>query len=540
MKFAEKIIQAGNTRLFIILPAAVLILTLCFITVFSYQYGTQWIDSDHSSEMLLGQILSDENKLVTGSWFYSNEIRLVYQTIFTMPLFKLLGKLGNWALIRALNILLNNIVLILSYVFLMKSMGIKTKWSLISALFLLMPLSLPYWTIVTFGGYYVFFAVQLFCCLGLFVRLVADKGNVKTKRADFILFAILSFTLGVQGMRSLMAIHVPLLLASLLIWLGKKKAPVLFGCAGFAACCAGYAVNNLLHYRYSFYSFGITQIDNLFSNFIHKLGRCLVNIAGYFGLAAGGPLFSAQGFFSICAIIAALVLLRVVYKTFSRVRTENESSFMPAALMRVFFAVSLTFNIFVFIVVEQNIIDRYFIPFMILYVPLTAVLFDYAEHNYNPLKRLALVCGITLFIAGQGCFNFKTFAAWDINSIRKGYVQYLLDNKLGFGFATFWNANVTTELTNGKIEVTGLRPGTDSIAAQNLNQFGMYEYLLPVKYKNAYYKEGESFLLLSSREWESFSRRRAVSKVIPGYQDENFVVIKYPSAELIHKEVLGN
>ncbi len=81
-----------NERLIIVLLAATNVLLLSFVCIFSYQHGTQWLNSDHSSEMVLGKLLADENTFVSRNWYYSTEIRLIYQTIFIMPLFKLIGR----------------------------------------------------------------------------------------------------------------------------------------------------------------------------------------------------------------------------------------------------------------------------------------------------------------------------------------------------------------------------------------------------------------------------------------------------------------
>jgi len=228
--------DAKNARLITALAAGAGVLLLGFVSIFSYQYGWQWLNSDHSSEMVLGKLLADENTFVSRNWRYSTEIRLIYQTIFTMPLFKLMGRYENWALIRALNIFFNHLVLILSYLFMAKQMKIQTKWIYITSLFLIVPVSAVYWDIVSFGGYYIFFIAQLFCCLGLFVRLSRQAGTTKMTLIDFFLFTALSFMLGVQGIRSLLCVHIPLLITCVYCYsktAEKKNFPLFLGCYGF-------------------------------------------------------------------------------------------------------------------------------------------------------------------------------------------------------------------------------------------------------------------------------------------------------------------
>jgi hypothetical protein len=536
--------NAKNQRLIIAVAAGIGVLLLGFISIFSYQHGWQWLDSDHASEMALGKLLAEENAFVSRNWHYSTEIRLIYQTIFTMPLFKLFGRYENWALIRALTILLNNLTLILSYLFMAGQMKIQTKWIGITTLFLIAPLSARYWDVVTFGGYYVFFIAQLFCCLGLFIGLANHTGTAKKKLPGFILFTVLSFALGIQGIRALLCVHIPLLIACVCLYTKdarKKSFPLFLGCYGFVVCCIGFAANYLLHFWYSFHSFDNMRLENLFVQFFPKLGQSLVCLAGFFGLSVGSSLLSANGLFSIIAIIGTFLLFCYVLKSFRQFQLQNDASDKPAKyrFMPVFFIVSVIFNIFVFIIIDERITNRYFIPFMVLYIPLAAILFQHVEKEFSHLKRIAVISGIVLFIFGQSYLNFQNMAGWDRNTARKGYIQYLLDNRLDYGFATYWNANVTTELSNGKIELAGLEP--QGLDPDTSHRFRFHNWLIPAKFYNPSYHPGESFLLLTRTEWElAQETERPFSQLQPDYEDSGFIIIRYPSAEIIHREVLDN
>jgi hypothetical protein len=141
-----------------------------------------------------------------------------------------------------------------------------------------------------------------------------------------------------------------------------------------------------------------------------------------------------------------------------------------------------------------------------------------------------------LFICGQGYLNFQDMAGQNGNSVRKGYIRYLLDNQLDYGFATFWNANVTTELTNGKIELAGLNP--DGLNTDK-NSFSINGWLNPTKFYDLSFHQGGSFLLLTRAEWELAQRTgRPFVRLVPDYEDNDFIIIRYPSAEIIHREVL--
>jgi hypothetical protein len=536
---------AQNEKKITTVLSGLIMLMLVFIALFSYRHGRQWLHSDHASEMILGKLLAEENVLVSRNWHYSTELRLIYQTIFTMPLFKLLGGLGNWALIRAINIFLNNVALIASYVFMMKQLGIQSKWTVLGGLFLLLPVSRGYWGIVTFGGFYIFFIAQLFCCLGLFFRLVnkAETTQNMSFTLDFFMFSALTLALGIQGLRSLLSVYIPLLLTCLWPWAsGKKpeqKTSLFLGIYGFVICCAGFAVNYLLHFRYKFHSFHNTGFENLQINIMQKIGQCLAYFPDFFGYYGGEKLLSARGLFGAAALAAAALLFPAL-KFFGNAKQRNSlyGKDSNAQFVFDFFVCAAVFNVVIFIITNDELNGRYYIPFMVLCFPILSIIFEKAERQFKHLKRIAIISSLILFFAGQSFLFFQNQAGRDSNKQRNGYIQYLLDNRLDYGFATYWNANVTTELCDGAIELAGLSP--DGLIPGR-NDFRIQSWLHPVKFNNPSYHSGESFLLLSRAEWDlARETERPFTQKQPDYEDDNFIVIRYPSAEMIHREVLDD
>jgi len=509
-----------------------IIILLFFISIFSYYNGWQWLDSDHSSEMILGSILAQENTFISSNWYYSTEIRMIYQTLFSMPFFKFLGGTSNWALIRALVILCNNIILLISYFFMMKQMKVSVNWILITGVFLLLPLSIEYWNIVLFGGYYVFFIAQLFCIIGLFTRLSGYTDLKKNQIVDFFLFTLLTFLLGMQGIRSLFSVYFPLLITCIYLRIKikkKKNYPLFLGCYSFIVCCFGFLVNYYLLLKYKFYSFDNIQLTDLKDEFLIKFGQCVISIAEFFGFSAKNSILSVSGILSIITLIGTVFLFRAFVKLYNRTQLPEHKYLV------LYFFVSIIFNIFIFIIADQRVISRYFIPFMVLYVPLIAFLFNQIK-IFNYVKRVAVIAAVILYIFGQSYVNFQNLAVININTVRKGYIQYLSDNNLLYGFATFWNANVTTELSNGKIKMTGLY--SRSLMSDE-QKFGIHYWLMPVQYKDPLYYRGESFLLVSRAEWEyARNEKRSFTMLHPDFEDNNYIIIRYPSAKVIHDEVL--
>ena len=416
-KIAMFLENEKNNSLITAVAIGLNMLLIGFVSVFSYRYGWQWLDSDHSSEMILGKFLAQENVFVSSKWHYSTEIRLIYQTLFSMPLFKLLGNAGDWALIRALVILFNSIVLILSYFFMMKQMKVHAKWVAITSLFLIAPISIEYWNIIIFGGFYALFLVQFFCTIGLFIKLIGCSDSVKKPVIAFVFFTLLSFLLGLQGIRSLLSLFIPLCITCVYLRFKTQREKiftVFLGGYGFFICCVGVAANYLLLFKFKFHSFDSMHFTDLWVDFFPKLGQCIVSLAGFFGLSGG--YFSAHGFYglsagstilsaavSVIAIIGTVILFWAVFRLRNKAQTSEHK------YLSIFFIVSVLFNIFIFVIADESIKLRYFSPFMILYVPFTAILFnDIKALNY--LKCTAVVAGIILFVFGQSYIQFRCIA----------------------------------------------------------------------------------------------------------------------------------
>jgi hypothetical protein len=521
------------------------ILYLCFISasllciaIIVYKYGNNWIDSDDSSEMMLSKLLAEENKLVSAKWYYSTELRLVYQQLFMMPLFKIFD---NWRLVRALTVPLNLIVLLVSYAFMMTRMKIASKWIMLTSLFLVIPINFDYWDIVIFGGYYIFFLAMFFCLLGLFFILSdGENPEAKSRKPIFALFCVLSLIQGISGVRAPMDIQAPLILTSLFIYRFarcfnrvKTKHAVNLALISLVLCGFGYGLNFTLRFFFKFHSYAGLRTADLNGSFFQKLGDILLNIIAFLGYAANSKIFSPDGAFSLLSVGLSIFIIVLSIKIISRYVKKNvndDAPFSPHIFMLLFFIVSAIYHIFLFFFLDQGITTRYFIPILIFYIPLIAILFNRMKDSFSYRNASFIVMLTAMIILGNSAMKFHQIIRTDVNSIRYGYINYLKQHNLHFGFATFWNADVTTELTNGAVEIAGLL----IFGARPVK----YDWLKPVKYDDPSYYSGETFLLLSGEEWGELKNTEKFVENQPVYEDNHFIILTYPSAQFIHNELL--
>ncbi|GHU44156.1 hypothetical protein FACS1894190_15290 [Spirochaetia bacterium] len=503
---------------------------LIFIGIIVYNYSVNWIKSDHSSEMVLGKLLANENKLVSSNWKYSTELRLFYQQIFMMPLFKLFN---NWRLVRALTVLFNNILLLCSFFFMMGHLKVELKYIMLTSIFLLVPINTYYWDTVTFGGYYVFFLAMFLFLLGLFAILTNYKDR-KTNKLSFCIFCILSVMLGMGGIRALLDIQTPLFITCFIAYYFNKphsnKNYFRLGLISLLLCIVGSGFNFLLHAFFKFHSFAGTGLTNFHNQLFQKLGNTIVEFLEYFGYRPDSKMFSPAGVFSILSVFLLMFIIIASIKLVKENYSITNGTWNSKTFFLLFFIVTSVFHSVLFLFLENDAVNsRYNIPFMFLYVPVLAILFEQIVRKFHAAESRFIICLMVITIFGTGALNFQNIVAVNHNDVRQGYITYLEKNKLRFGFASYWNANVTTEITNGTVEMVGLNP--ENIHAIN-------NWLLPVLYDDPNYYKGETFLLLTGNEYETYKNEDWLSQKKAGYSDKDFILFRYPSEMIVFKEML--
>lgn len=187
-----------------LLPSLIWIGILAVTTIL---WSDNRISSDWSAELILARELLREKKLITDTWHYSTEIRILYTQLLAMPLFCLFH---SWDVIRAGQGCLLHLLLLLTYCFCMKGTKISPKWVYLSSVFLFIPFSYIYIDIVRMGQSYQPHMILSFLIVGLYLRLTEHRS---IPAAVFLI--LLSFLCGLSGIRYLQILSLPVLLLCL-------------------------------------------------------------------------------------------------------------------------------------------------------------------------------------------------------------------------------------------------------------------------------------------------------------------------------------
>ena len=521
---------SAKPDLFYYITFALLVLTEAVLIAFVHARASMLTDSDAASELLLGRILADEGKLMTTSWYYSTEVRVCGVQIVYALLFRFLQ---SWHMVRVLSTLIFHVLLLVSLWYLCRQSGLGRMFPL-AGLCLLLPLSRDYFMFMIFGCYYIPYVAISFFTVGMALGYVREKGRRRTLL--LVLACILAAVAGLGGLRQVAQLYVPLVATAALLffmnWYRSGWKESIDGTAGrlllFTGLCfltsgIGYVINSAVIARiYSFESWD----EVIFQDF--DLGRLLITCNGVlhaFGYVSGPLGLHSLGHNAICALLLVLLL----YLTVSCIRHWHEQ-ILPgflALFMVVNLAVLLVLNSFT----NMLLTERYLIP-VLIFVPVIA-LHGVRIADFGKLPRrtgavlTAVMCAL---VCAKGAFLTENMYHVDRNWEVRKVTAFLEDAGYHSGYATFWNGNLLTELTDGDLEMyVWYLADPDGIGMEQTESVDdLYAWLQKKSHFEAP-PEGRVFILLGKKEQKRCKFRRSLSEEDIVFKSDNYTVYGYES-----------
>ena len=117
-----------------------------------------------------------------------------------------------------------------------------------------------------------------------------------------------------------------------------------------------------------------------------------------------------------------------------------------------------------------------------------------------------------------------SFLTVDKNETKRPVAEFLAGNGYDFGFATYNNANIITELTNGEVEIGNIGD------PEHLEYF---KWSSPMKYYEEGYHAGETFLLLTAEECAEYAEAPALNSGYERYMEGAVIPSMYSTARRI-------
>lgn len=433
---------------FRLLPYLALAAACAFSLLWFARYGSHNQNADLSAEMILADLLNEEGRLLTDSWTYSTELRVVSPT----PFYQLgLALFPSWHAARTFAVAAMLALTLAAFLFLARGLGMGEAGVWCAAA-LALPFCDDYRYFFIYGLFYSMYWVLVLLVLGLLARYVRRGKPV---------YAALALPLalygGLGGVRMTLVCAVPLVLACLpdaVCRLASASTPreavrsregrlLLCALAVSAACLAGYAFNHLVlsaRYNYAhFESLALVPLD------WQALGDQLRGVLRYFGYRSGAPVLSLRGASGVSGLfLAAFALLGAR-------RLARGGDVSPERRLAAGFALtSLVTGIAVNVLTGMETVGYYIFALTLLVVLLYAAL-DQAPCRMRWLKRAGWLA-LTAVFALHALVYLRTDMETEPSASEQA-ADYLLQEGYTQGYATFWNASPLTEASDGALEV---------------------------------------------------------------------------------------
>ncbi len=496
------------------------------------------MNNDHAAEMVFAKMLGETGGLLSRDWFYSTEIRIfgihiVYKYLFYV--------LSDWGTVRAVGNSILYLVMIGAYGYLARRLHLRKEVFTLSLPFLLMAPGFYFYVMTVTYAFYLPHIIVAFFYLGLVLH-IGDMPKEKPKRraALFVVLAVLSFLCGAAGVRYLKDILLPLLLTVFLLVITSehadelrktgKIAPFLsalpaelkrisLACAvGAGAMLAGYIYNvKVLALQYSFFDTGSMTLAGGNRVFSARIAEVLTELVAAFGYKESVDVLSLRG---IACVLAVIVPGVIAYMAVRLLRQLHGGEKTGHRLIALYTPCAIVCCMLTMLFVDTVIAERYYIPHVIMLVPLFAVFISDIPHRVD---KIAIAALLAVTLTANTYFVYAEQRQTDEGASYSGVIRFLEENDLQYGYATFWYSDVLTYLTDGQVRMAHL----------TYNDSGVYpfEWLSPKAYYQPGYATGDTFLLLTAAEAEQLKDAAMLQHRVPVYSDEKFVIFEYAAPE---------
>lgn len=511
-------------------------LALCYIVLMVFiALCKNQIDSDFAGEMIFSKLISQEKGIFTEKWYYSTEINLLHTPLVMAPFFWIFE---SWQNVRIATGAFLFLLLLGSYFYFCAQAGHK-KYHIAFGSVLVLPFCWSYLKYILFGYYYANYIIISFFCLGMIFRL-NNKDNKKLRWFVWAMYLVLSFLAGLGTIRQLFVLFYPLCLGGLIMLILDVKDVIKLGnvpitksvelfiknikgnkyfeyffteCAGAFVASVGYVLNVLvLRDKYSFNSYDRTEFIQLDFD---RLGEVFTGHLYIFGYEQNREVLSAYGIANMMSIALAIAIFVILWKmaaNYKKYKLTSQVSIM-------YLACAMLFNLFIY--VFCNIYsERYILPYSIFFIVIMCIYVE--EYNTTEyIKRWFAVIAMVILVFNSAMQYVEWIGREEAND-KSDLVSFMAEKDYGFGMASFWNCNIVTEITDGKVIMRNVYTRKwDTL--EN-------EHWLEVKGVESMVSENPMFILLDTKEYEDNMELPHFSDEYKVFENDRYVVFEYASS----------
>lgn len=528
------------------LPLILFVLVILFSVYTAHHFAYNINDSDFASELVLGNFLAEQNKLVSTDWFYGSELRILSTNLVYMPLFKIFH---DFPTVYFLGALVIQLFLVLSYYYLSQQIGLKRNAFLLSAALLLLPVCIYYGRNGLYQTYYAPCFIIGFLIAGLYLSAIRHKRQGKPLAQSLRLLALFTLAAGgsLNGARQIPGTILPLLATAFAVSvlsrpkdtplkdvLGRGRFELGLAAAVFLLAGFGFFIHNAVLSRY--FVFGTATDGSAVISSVDRLRSILVGYLTLFGFQEKRLLFSAEGLLALGSVFAAAVFLCLSIRSLLARKGELAP---PAAFLKTFYPVAMLLMTGIFCVTDRFVnYHVYYLSAFVWIFPFIGLLLNESPDSLRQITlEQALVYLVCLILFANGIYNnlyylhpddkqveYDYLTQIDIDSLQRfdGVLTFIEENGYEVGYATHWQANIVTAATNGRIPI---------IRIIRVYPYPIFAYDDVLTYKQSrelsFVEDKEVFLLLTRDEGDIFSGSDLAPFAIPVYEDEYYRIYTF-------------
>ena len=442
-----------------ILGYSVFLVTLFFVIAVFVKYGEHYLNADISSQLVFADYVNKEGEFFPKGWFYSTEIELFAQLYsFFLHFFP-----NNWHMVRTCVVFISALILSISFLFMAKVLSCDYFSTLLGLSAILLPFSSGYMFLMTYGCFYQFYTATIFFDIGIILRMHQSKYRILC----ILAMAIVNIYVSLSGMRMLVINAVPIGIVCVLLFIrrvlnsesweracaSREWSIFIGGMLSGLFIMIGCVLNRFLFTNADF------SMDNYTTTLLRQFTfpELLIHIQymlEYLGFIGDIPMVSFNGIVSVITLVLfPLVLISPIilinYK--KQLSLSLEDGFLTIyTIIAVFMGILLNVTTPKGRQAGSLGVCYYMAGFLAL-IFLTFILIAKIPSKMKGIHYSLVICLFLIF----GVKSISTIR----NEMQTGETQYeeaadwLVSNEYTEGFAPFWNANVLTEASNGKIEV---------------------------------------------------------------------------------------
>lgn len=435
--------------------------------------GKNYIDADMASEIILAKLCASEHNWLSTNWYYSTELRLLNQQAVMIPVSMFFS---DFSTIRVLSSAIIYIITVCSFGYCCKQAGVFDK-AIYFAPILVTPYTYSYMKYDLLGLYYYSYSIVAFLSVGFVIKINRDDVKKTAKIVPWIAYLVLALLIGMTTIRELIVLYYPLVMAIGILWIRdyfkrfgvkiisltriwneivlvwyKDKYLKYLLTAGIGAFVAsvGYVINVvILRDIYNFHSY-----DRLLFTDLNDYTALMEKLMGHlkiFGYQSDVQFLSVSG---ITNILSLFILGCIVFIIVRIVKKIDEYDIRSGVIV-VYFICAAAFNAFVLIF--SNLYgERYMLPYMLFFLVILAIYMKEFKVDVSIKKLFYVIFAVTYIV--NGLVQYKNFIKEEDYQGRNFIARLLVNKGYDFGYATFWNANIFTELTDGAVEVRNIQP----------------------------------------------------------------------------------